>query len=1087
MNTKRAILFLGALAVFIVAANCECDSGGGLTTAAPLADRIFIGDSDGPVPDDQFSQTPESGEIPIDFGLVDVDIVKHQYLFVHNGGKSLLQVSKVLLDPASSQELSVACRSGGIFVECPSSGGSLAIDSGDSLVLQVSYAPVDVGKDTGSFTIETNASDYKLLTVTLAGEGVTPEIKVCISDCQGDQDGADCAAAAVICNDEVAPADFEIPFGEVDMQTSLRRRVTIYNQGDRQLQISGLKFGTGDFNQFVLHENGSGLPGVLEAGSQAEIFVEYDPGTGGEHHSSLQIDTNDVNERQILVLLSGKALAPRVCPDPLFLDFGNVPSGESLTKSFKITNCGLLDLNLINVAMNVDSSADFSLVNPAGYPMTLTPGQAIDVEVKYSPPADGSDAGGVDIFSDDPASNPTNHLTGTVALQGRSIPRACDIQATPFAVSFGGVVVGGSQTVDLIVSNQGTDTCTLNDVAITRNSSGNEFTLDQKPAANTNFDPGDTLLVKLSYSPTDMGADTGTLTLYGNDKDANEIPVDLNGQGVDAVVCDLSITPTSQNYGMVKVNNTQTANIVLQNRGQEVCTVNHLELKQSFTTPGDLSITSNPPVPFTVNRAGQAGSQVDVEITFAPGHPGQHKSYLWLNADDPDLQLGGWDCVMSNGGQPIALGQACIPVKGSADEGTIAAVPAELDFGVVTIGCASPELHITIYNLGGIALIIGDIYLETPGGPFQIRSAPGTPHTLNAGASVEIRLRYIPTGNNTDRSTLYIESDASNTQLLAIPLYGRGTNITDQTDVFHQPDQVRSDVLFVIDNSGSMSEEQNALATNFDSFINYAITLNVDFHIGVTSTEVNDPETGQGSPARDILPGVLVQAPGRPKIITNSTPNLTDAFRDNVKIGTCCSDEQESGLEAAWTALSPGYIDDPTRNGGFLREDAKLYIICLSDEQDQSAGDPDFYVDFFSSIKGYRNTERMAVSAIVGDDPNGCATADNGSRYIEVANQTGGLFVSICTSNWAQALQSLGIDAFAAIREFPLSRPADSTSIGVTVNGNPVPKASCNDCDACSDGWVYYPDTNSICFGAGYVPEMGDVIEVSYTAECITP
>ena len=36
---------------------------------------------------------------------------------------------------------------------------------------------------------------------------------------------------------------------------------------------------------------------------------------------------------------------------------------------------------------------------------------------------------------------------------------------------------------------------------------------------------------------------------------------------------------------------------------------------------------------------------------------------------------------------------------------------------------------------------------------------------------------------------------------------------------------------------------------------------------------------------------------------------------------------------------------------GFLREDAKLYIICVSDEQDQSKGDPDFYVDFFSSIK----------------------------------------------------------------------------------------------------------------------------------------
>ncbi len=170
-----------------------------------------------------------------------------------------------------------------------------------------------------------------------------------------------------------------------------------------------------------------------------------------------------------------------------------------------------------------------------------------------------------------------------------------------------------------------------------------------------------------------------------------------------------------------------------------------------------------------------------------------------------------------------------------------------------------------------------------------------------------------------------------------------------------------------------------------------------------------------------------------------------------------------------------------------MRDDAKLYMIFLSDEEDQSAGNPDFYVDFFSSIKGYRNTERMAASAIVGDNPNGCGTADSGKRYIEVANRTGGMFISICTANWAQALQSLGIDAFAAIREFPLTRPADAGTITVKVNGVNVPKASCNDCDSCADGWVYYPESNTICFGASYVPDRGENIEVTYTAECIAP
>jgi hypothetical protein len=231
---------------------------------------------------------------------------------------------------------------------------------------------------------------------------------------------------------------------------------------------------------------------------------------------------------------------------------------------------------------------------------------------------------------------------------------------------------------------------------------------------------------------------------------------------------------------------------------------------------------------------------------------------------------------------------------------------------------------------------------------------------------------------------------------------------------------------------------------------------------------------------------VLIQAPNRPKVITNTTPDVEDAFKDNVSIGTCCSDEQEAGLQAAWKALSPPNVEDPAINGNFMREDAKLYIICVSDEQDQSQGDPDFYVDFFSSIKGYHNPDMMTVSAICGDEPQGCTgaggSATTGSRYIDVANRTGGIFESICTSNWAQALSNLGIDAFAAIREFPLSRPADPSTITVMVNGNTIPQAGC---EACADGWTYYPDTNSIYFGDNYVPGQGDRIEVHYTAECL--
>ncbi len=880
MRWNRSVRLLVVLTLYILGMNCECDSGGGVEQAAPKVESHHVGDTETTPTADQYTATAENGEITVDFGPVDIETQEHKYLFLRNTGLSELKVFSGQMEEGSSSDYVVACRTTGIFQTCPSAtDAALIVPAGSDLVLQLTYQPMDKGTDQGRFIVQSNASDHGTLVIDIQGEGVTPQIQVCYTDCEGDQDGADCTGAAEVCSDQLAAEDLYMAFGSADMATAVRRHVTITNLGEWPLQISGLNFANGDFNQFQLDKNDQDLPGILEATQSAEIFLVYDPGTGGDHSCDFLVISNDVNDKEIRIRLSGQGLAPRVCPDPLLVDFGNVPTGESLVKSFSVTNCGLLDLNFENVQMNGDSSGDFSLVNIPGFPVVLTPGQAQAVEVEYHPSDKGSDHGGVDLYSDDPASHPTSHLTGTVTLQGTSYPRACDIQAVPPGVQFGGVIEGGSQTYDLVIANQGNDTCTLNDVQITQNSADNEFAIIEAPAPNTDFEPGDTLPVRLSYMPTALGIDTGVLTIFGNDNDQAEIPVELNGQGVDDSACDLEVDPTRLTF-LGKVNTSQKLSVLLRNRGQQPCTVSDLELVQSLVQPGDLSLSSAPAAPFTVPGQGS----VQLEVTFAPTRPGEHWSYLRFTTDDPDLRVGLF-CI-----PPPVYGQACITIRGEAVEATIAAVPAELDFGLVTVGCASPELKVTLYNLGGIELNVSDIYLEHPAGPYQIRQAPVLPHIIPPGASVELRLRYVPITKAVHPSTLFIASDASNDPLLAIPLHGEGTDTFAQIDLFSQPDRVKSDVMFVVDNSGSMSDKQDALAGNFDAFIRHATTLDVDFQIGVVTTEVNDSDSNVGTPARDIEPGVLVNAPGRPKILTNSTPDLINAFKDNVTVGPCCSD-----------------------------------------------------------------------------------------------------------------------------------------------------------------------------------------------------
>ena len=69
-------------------------------------------------------------------------------------------------------------------------------------------------------------------------------------------------------------------------------------------------------------------------------------------------------------------------------------------------------------------------------------------------------------------------------------------------------------------------------------------------------------------------------------------------------------------------------------------------------------------------------------------------------------------------------------------------------------------------------------------------------------------------------------------------------------------------------------------------------------------------------------------------------------------------------IEAARNALDYPNISD--FNDGFYREDAKLYIIAVTDEADQSDGTPMQYVDFFRNLKGVGNPDLLNISAISG-------------------------------------------------------------------------------------------------------------------------
>ncbi|MGE0550565.1 MAG: hypothetical protein AB7O24_03165 [Kofleriaceae bacterium] len=160
------------------------------------------------------------------------------------------------------------------------------------------------------------------------------------------------------------------------------------------------------------------------------------------------------------------------------------------------------------------------------------------------------------------------------------------------------------------------------------------------------------------------------------------------------------------------------------------------------------------------------------------------------------------------------------------------------------------------------------------------------------------------------------------------------------------------DILFVIDNSGSMEQEQNSLKANFGKFISVLQSLEgglPNIHLGVVTSDMgtsaldgNAPGiggctgTGEGGTLRS-LPGggpnflsdIDDGAGGRAR---NYSGNLTDAFAQLATVGiNGCGIEQH--LEAMKRAL-----DGNPANNGFLRDDPNtiLAVVVIADEDDCS-------------------------------------------------------------------------------------------------------------------------------------------------------
>jgi hypothetical protein len=1018
----------------LVAVDCNCDE-----VIAGTTPQIAIVDDTGRV------HTEADPWLVVALADADTGQTTTKTLAVQNVGFGSLNISAMCLVNAPDLATAVDPRTPCLQASAspflfPSLVGQ-AIKAGASVDLPVSFRPLSGGRARAFLRLGSDAGDEPWAAVELTARGT---------------DGALCADPAVV------------DFGDVAVGSQKALPVVVTNCGVKPVTIESLAFAANPDSAFAFELDGgtptAPLSPLLE-GQSLTLQVTFAPVRAVAYRDanagSLRAATAAPFAGLYDLILLGTGIEPPACRVnviPTTVSFGAVASGATADRQVIVQSVGQCACSVTAVTPPTPGDVGFELASPLSLPFVL----------KGTTGCEG-----------DPPSSSTSPSSLTVPVRYTAPVRqdAVAVRATM------------------------------------------------------------TVTTHAAAAPNDVAG-------------AQSVEVALEANGGGTPYCELSVTPrggsllsspaNTRRYGTVQFGRTsiyieKRLPITFENVGNAPCTISEVAYdEEENTLANEFRLETDEGASAITNASStiQPGAQKTYVAVFAPTHTiandsvgaffsfGSYSGSLGLSCGifRPNARCNGVRFVTNDTTTDVSettqpAGTFSIGFSGTPVEPSVDVIPPSLDFGLVSLDCGSPEQRTTIYNTGAVDLVVGQPVIEPLTSPTTFSvvrtsnlgdslqdSTTGWPFTIEPGESLSVSVRYFARAPATQNALLVVPTIEDNQEgpPVTVPLRGEGTLQTSQTDIFDQASQATVDVLFVVDDSGSMADDQDQLAANFPEFFSTSQVDDADYHIAVTTTLTVGscvPSPSTPNCADDDMSGYYTSCSGE-RFLTPSSPTPEDQFACNVRVSEernparSTSDSGEGGLRAAYNFLSAPRIDDPVINGGFLRENAKLHVIVVTDEPDQSRGPTELYVDFFRNLKGFRNESLVAVSAIAkrnGEVCNADDTDRGDGRYATVVDALHGRFQSICDQDWSDSMRELGFDSVGLQVEFFLSRAATASSLSVCVRENSATapcRAVAPTNDGAIDGWFFDPATNSIVFNPGSVPPRGSRVEARYEAFC---
>jgi hypothetical protein len=737
-------------------------------------------------------------------------------------------------------------------------------------------------------------------------------------------------------------------------------------------------------------------------------------------------------------------------PDgPAVLDFGEVVLGRTRAEPIVIivSNKGDDPLDLSVVEIQNDPAKVFRV---SSYPERLPPSGSNEIWIRYEPTLQASYEATLYIQSTDP-----DRRNVSYTLKG-SAREPCSIEVSPAHARF---LLG--QVLPLTISAKGGTDCVISYLFTDENM----FPFLNPPELPFVIPTGTSIELQIQHTAPAVAPGIPIRDVMVKESEGQEVMVSVEGEP-PLFGCleqlEERITFDETPIGMTGL---RTAGV--RNR----CTRSAYVTSTIVTAGVYYFDVEEDLFPIEV----PASSVIDVPVIYTPFSSVGDTGTMIINTNDA--------------GSPrfsvTLFGKAAVP--------DAVVFPAVLDFGTVVYKnpqedmsseCTSGAQTVQIYNVGAHDLVVsrlsldGDAQFEIVG--VLVNGTPVAdftqPFSIGPSQDAKVTLNFAPTRETPadHRGRLLIAHNGRVSPSI-VDLQGSAIGVGRATDTFEQLAGPKADILWVIDDSCSMFDEQARLIGNLSQFVAYADALNSDYQMAVTDTDGTSMNSGQ---FEHCFP--------HPRIVSSSYADEAtrqEAFECLFDVGVNGSGV-EAGIAAAKNALvlATAADQDPirNRNAGFVRDNAKLVIVTMSDENDQSPEAQTLLRDYFYSIKPNRR-DLVAFHAIAGPILEGCETgpfaAQPGYNYEWMTEQMGGIYYNICLPDWQPLLQSLGIDTFRPLDEFTLSQSADPGTLVVTVDGVAVlPNATA--------GFSFNASQNTVKFNGASVPAPGAEIIINYEGLC---